>query len=636
MDDASRAIAADMDDHLTPRERKPLLRFVICGSVEDGKSTLIGRLLCDAKAVSDDRLSVPPEESKRLGAHGNALDFTLLADVSSAEREQRITTDAAYRFFSSERRKFVVADTPGHDQYTRNAVTGASTADAAILVIDVAKGLLTQTRRHSHIVSLLGIRHTLFAVNKMDLLGYSEERFRDLEADCRHFANGLGIPHVTCIPVCALNGDNLASLSPRMGWYGGPTVMDWLNNVEIDDERQQRLPFRLPVQSIDRSDPGLRVLSGTIASGTIHPGERVLAQPSGKQTRVSRIVADDGDLDEAAAKQSITLVLEDEIEVSRGDLIVAANGPAEIAAQFEATLVWMAERPMLRGRSYVMKMGAKAVNATIAPLKYRININTLEHVAAEKLELNDIGVCEIELDQPIPFDPHTAIRDTGCFTLIDRLTDETVGAGMLRFALRRAHNVRLQHIDIDKVAREALKRQKACVLWLTGLSGAGKSSIANDVERKLHALGYHTYILDGDNFRHGLSKDLGFSAADRVENIRRVAEVARLMVDAGLIVITAFISPFRTERQMARELLANGLFIEVFVDTPLAVAEQRDPKGLYRKARRGEIPNFTGIDSPYEPPLAPELHIQTIHVSVEDAANKVLGTLQRMEIIGKT
>jgi bifunctional enzyme CysN/CysC len=515
-------------------------------------------------------------------------------------------------------------------------VTGASTADAAILLVDAAKGLLTQTRRHSYVVSLLGIRHTVFAVNKMDLPGYSEERFRDIEADCHHFAERLGIPHVVCIPVSALEGENLTSPSPRMRWYGGPTVMDWLNNVEIDNQRQQRLPFRLPVQSVNASDPGFRVLFGTIASGTIRPGERVLAQPSGKQTRVSRIVTDDGDLDEAVAKQSVTLVLEDEIDVSRGDLIVAADAPAEIAAQFEATLLWMAEQPMLRGRTYVMKIGARAVNATIAPLKYRINIDTLEHVAAEKLESNEIGVCEVELDQPIPFDPHTEIRDTGCFTLIDRLTDQTVGTGLLRFALRRAHNVRLQHIDIDKVAREALKRQKACVLWLTGLSGAGKSSIANVVERKLHALGHHTYILDGDNFRHGLSKDLGFTAADRVENIRRVAEVARLMVDAGLIVITAFISPFRTERQMARELLANGLFIEVFVDTPLAVAEQRDPKGLYRKARRGEIPNFTGIDSPYEPPLAPELHIETIDVSVDEAANEVLAILRRLEIIGKT
>jgi bifunctional enzyme CysN/CysC len=628
-------IASNIDGYLKSHERKSLLRFITCGSVDDGKSTLIGRLLYETRVLFDDQLAALAGESRKFGTQGDALDFALLVDGLAAEREQGITIDVAYRFFSTERRKFIVADTPGHEQYTRNMATGASTADAAILLIDARKGVLTQTRRHSYLVSLLGIRHVALAVNKMDLVDYSEKRFREIEAQYREFAAQLGIAEVTCLPVSALKGDNLIAPSPHTPWHRGATLMGWLETVEIDEQRLQRLPFRLPVQWVNRPDLGFRGFAGTIASGTVRPGDRVRAQPSGRESRVARIVAAGGDLEQAVATQSITLTLEDEIDISRGDLIAAADAPAEVAGQFEATVVWMGEQPMLRGRTYSMKIGTKIVAATIAPLKYQINVNTLEHLAAEKLELNEIGVCELELDQPIAFDPYAENRDTGGFILIDRLTNHTVGAGMLRFALRRAHNIHLQHVDVDRAARSAIKGQKACVLWLTGLSGAGKSTLANLVEKKLHAMGHHTYILDGDNVRHGLTKDLGFTAADRVENIRRIAEVAKLMVDAGLIVLTAFISPFRAERRMARGLLKDGEFIEVFVDAPLGIAEQRDAKGLYRKARRGEIKNFTGIDSPYEEPEAPEIRVLTASLSPEGAADQVLAELRRQGIIGE-
>jgi bifunctional enzyme CysN/CysC len=611
-----------------------MLRFITCGSVDDGKSTLIGRLLFESQMLTDDELAALAGESRKFGTQGDELDLALLVDGLSAEREQGITIDVAYRLFSTGRRRFIVADTPGHEQYTRNMVTGASTADAAILLVDARKGLLTQTRRHSYLVSLIGIRHLALAVNKMDLVGYSQERFREIEEAYLAFARQVGASDVTCIPVSALKGDNVVDAGSQMPWYRGPTLTDWLETVEVDEQRLQHLPFRLPVQWVNRPNPDFRGFAGTIASGRIYPGDRVKVLPSGRESRVARIVAAGGDLEQAGTGQSITLTLADEIDVTRGDLVVAAGAPAEVADQFDATVVWMGEQPMLRGRTYAMKLGAKTVAATVAPLRYRINVNTLEHLAAERLELNEIGVCELELDQPVAFDSYAENRETGGFILIDRLTNDTVGAGMLRFALRRAQSIHIQHVDVDKAARARLKGQRPCVIWLTGLSGAGKSTIANLVEKRLHAMGRHTYILDGDNVRHGLAKDLGFNDEDRVENIRRLAEVAKLMVDAGLIVLTAFISPFRAERRMARDLLGADEFVEVFVDTPLDVAEQRDPKGLYKKARRGEIKNFTGIDSPYEAPEAPEIRIETAAESADRAAERIILELRRMGIIG--
>jgi bifunctional enzyme CysN/CysC len=626
-------IAAAIEDHRSAHEHKSLLRFITCGSVDDGKSTLIGRLLYESNVLFDDQLATLAGDSKKFGTQGDDLDFALLVDGLAAEREQGITIDVAYRSFSTDRRRFIVADTPGHEQYTRNMVTGASTADAAIILVDARHGVLTQTRRHSYIVSLIGIGRVAVAINKMDLVDYSETRYREIETQYRDFANQIGLTDVTCIPMSALKGDNILIPSPNTPWFHGATLMGWLETVEVDEERLRKLPLRFPVQWVNRPSMSFRGFSGTIASGVVKPGDIVRVQPSGRESRVARLVTADGDLPQAVAGQSITVTLTDEIDISRGDLISSAAAPAEVADQFEATIVWLNEQPMLRGRTYLMKIGSKTVAATIAPLKYQVNVNTLEHLAAETLELNQIGVCELELDQPIAFDPYAENRDTGGFILIDRLTNHTVGGGLLRFALRRAHNIHVQHVDVDKAARAALKQQRPCVLWLTGLSGAGKSTIANLVEKKLHAMSHHTYILDGDNVRHGLNKDLGFTAADRVENIRRIAEVAKLMVDAGLIVLTAFISPFRAERHMARGLFADGEFVEIFVDTPLSVAEQRDPKGLYKKARRGEIKNFTGIDSPYEEPEAPDIRIDTAALTPEDAADYVLAALQRMGVI---
>ena len=633
MPQVSDLIAADIEGYLRSHERKSLLRFITCGSVDDGKSTLIGRLLYESKVLFDDQLSALAGDSKKFGTQGTDLDFALLVDGLAAEREQGITIDVAYRFFSTERRKFIVADTPGHEQYTRNMVTGASTADAAVILVDARNGVLTQTRRHSYLVSLLGIRHVALVINKMDLVDYSEARYRQIEAEYREFAARIGLTDVTCIPMSALKGDNILVPSARTPWHRGSTLMGWLETVEVDEKRLQKLPFRFPVQWVNRPSMDFRGFSGTIVSGVVTTGDRIRVQPSGRESRVARIVTYDGDLEQASTGQSITLTLTDELDISRGDLISAADVPAEVAGQFEATIVWMSDQPMLRGRSYLMKIGPKTVPTTVSPIKYRVNVNTLERVAAEKLELNEIGVCELQLDQPVCFDPYTENRDTGGFILIDRITDHTVGAGMLRFALRRAHNIHIQHIDVDKGARASLKRQKPCVLWFTGLSGAGKSTIANLVEKKLHGMGYHTYILDGDNVRHGLNKDLGFTAQDRVENIRRIAEVSRLMIDAGLILLTAFISPFRAERRMARSLVGEDEFVEIFVDTPLSIAEQRDPKGLYKKARRGEIKNFTGVDSPYEEPEAPEIYLDTTSLTPEKAADYVLATLRRMRVI---
>mgnify|MGYP001283935575 FL=1 len=626
-------ISQDIEAYLKQHEHKSLLRFITCGSVDDGKSTLIGRLLYDSKMLFEDQLAAVESDSRKYGTQGEAIDFALLVDGLAAEREQGITIDVAYRFFSTDRRKFIVADTPGHEQYTRNMVTGASTADAAILMVDARKGILTQTRRHSYLVKLLGIRHVVVAINKMDLVDYSEQVFARIVDDYREFAARIGIEDVSFIPLSAFRGDNITAPSEAMPWYHGSTLMDYLETVEVDDSRLQHTAFRLPVQWVNRPNLDFRGFAGTIAGGTVSPGQRIRVQPSGRESTVARIVTHGGDLARAVAGQSVTLTLADEIDISRGDMISTVDAPAEVADQFETTIVWMHDEPLLPGRPYLLKIGTRTVTATITDIKYQVNVNTLEHIAAKKLELNAIGVCNLGLDRPIAFDAYRDNRDTGGFTLIDRLSNNTVGAGLLHFALRRAHNIHLQHVDVDKAARSTLKHQKSCVLWFTGLSGAGKSSIANLVEKKLHALGHHTYLLDGDNVRHGLNKDLGFTDADRVENIRRVGEVARLMVDCGLIVLTAFISPFKSERRMARALVDEDEFIEVFVDTPLEVAESRDPKGLYKKARRGELKNFTGIDSPYEAPETPELRLDASRLSLEAAADAVIATLRLRGII---
>jgi bifunctional enzyme CysN/CysC len=619
--------------YLSAERQGGLLRFVTCGSVDDGKSTMIGRLLYEAGLLFDDQRQALESESRRIGTQGGALDFALLLDGLAAEREQGITIDVAYRYFQTEQRKFIVADTPGHEQYTRNMVTGASNADCAVLLLDARKGTLTQTRRHAYIVSLLGVRHVAFAINKLDLVDYARDRFRELEIECRDLADQVGLANVTCIPIAALHGDNVVARSPRTSWYEGPTLLEYLETVPVDEDRLQVAPFRLPVQWVNRPNHSFRGFSGMVVSGSVAPGERIIALPSRMQSTVERVVTYDGDLERAVAGESVTLTLTDEIDISRGEVIAAVDDTPTVADQFEATLVWMAQEPLLRGRNYLMRIGTSTVGATIAPLKYRIDVHSLKRIAADKLELNEIGVGELELDRPIPFDPYTSNRDTGGFVLIDRITSQTVGAGMLNFELHRSHSVQWQSIDVDKAAHVKLKGHRPCVVWMTGLSGAGKSTIANLVERKLHSLGCHTYLLDGDNVRHGLCKDLGFTDADRVENIRRVAEVAGLMVDAGLIVITSFISPFRSERRTARELLDEDEFIEVFVDAPLSVAEARDPKNLYAKARRGEIANFTGIDSPYEPPEAPDVHIDTTSLTAEQAAEQLVAELRRREIL---
>jgi bifunctional enzyme CysN/CysC len=622
-------IAGDIGE----QQRKSLLRFITCGSVDDGKSTLIGRLLYESKMIFDDQLAQLAADSKKLGTRGGELDFALLVDGLAAEREQGITIDVAYRFFSTARRKFIVADAPGHEQYTRNMVTGASTADLAVILIDARKGVLTQTRRHSFLVRLLGIAPVVLAVNKMDLVGYSRATFEAIVADYRAFAARIGLTDITPIPVCAVHGDNILTHGAAMPWYQGPGLLQHLESVDIDAGIAAR-PFRMPVQWVNRPNAEFRGFAGQIVSGSVKQGDRIRALPSGRESQVRRIVTADGDLPRAIAGQSVTLMLDSEIDVSRGDVIAASASPPQLADQFEATLVWLHDEPMLQGRTYLMKAATRTLAATITPLKHKINVNTLEHLPAERLELNDIGVCELELDRPIPFEPYAESRALGGFILIDRLTNNTVGAGLISFALRRSQNVHWQALDVDKQLRSRQKGQKACVLWLTGLSGAGKSTIANRIEKKLTATGRHTYLLDGDNVRHGLNKDLGFTAQDRVENIRRVAEVSRLMVDAGLIVLVSFISPFRSERRMARALFASGEFFEVFVDTPLAEAERRDVKGLYRKARRGELRNFTGIDSPYEAPENPEIRIDTTAMSPEEAAEHVIAYLEALKVTG--
>jgi len=622
----------DVKAWLAAQEAKELLRFITCGSVDDGKSTLIGRLLFETRQLFDDQLAALEADSRRHGTQGNKIDFALLVDGLSAEREQGITIDVAYRYFSSEKRKYIVADTPGHEQYTRNMVTGASTADLAVLLVDARKGVLTQTRRHSYLAKLLGIRRFVLAVNKMDLVDYDQGAFDAITAEYRSFAEKIGIAEWVAIPVSGLAGDNIVGKSDAMSWYAGPSLLEQLDTVPLDSEADAAKPFRMPVQWVNRPNQDFRGFAGQIASGTVATGAEVRVLPSGRVTRIQRIVGPGGDLDQAVAGQSVTLSFADEVDCSRGDVVAIAADPPEAADQFEATIVWMAEQELLPGRGYWLKTGTQMVTATVQEPKYAINVNTLDHLAATTLELNAIGIAEIATDGEIVFEPYEAgasspNRVLGGFILIDKLSNATVGCGMLHFALRRSLNIHRQHLDVGRETHAALKGQRPAVLWFTGLSGAGKSTIANIVERKLAARGRHTFLLDGDNVRHGLNRDLGFTEADRIENIRRVGEVARLMSDAGLIVLTAFISPFRAEREMVRKMLPEGEFIEVFVDTPLAEAESRDAKGLYAKARAGELKNFTGIDSPYEPPEKPEIRIDTTAMSADAAADFIVEEL---------
>ncbi len=623
MPPSSDLISSDIEAYLRAYEKRDLLRFITCGSVDDGKSTLIGRLLFESHLIFDDQLEALARDSKAVGTQGDGLDFALLVDGLAAEREQGITIDVAHRFFSTDRRKFIVADTPGHEQYTRNMVTGASTADVAVILADARKGVLRQTRRHTFLVSLLGIRTVVLAVNKLDLVGYDESIAQQIGDDYRRFATSVGLHNVTVIPISALQGVNITSVSPKTPWYHGPALLDFLETVNVENS-DDRAPFRMPVQWVNRPDSEFRGFAGQIVGGSVAPGDTVQVLPAGRTATIERVVTADGDLARARAPQSVTLTLTEEIDVSRGDMLAGADDPPGVADQFEAHVIWMGEEPMLPGRPYLVKIGTRTVGATIAQPKYKVNVNTLEHIAARTLELNDIGVCNVNFDRVVPYDSYRANRETGGFIVIDRLTNSTVGAGLIHFALRRSDNVHRQLVEVDKRRRTTLATHKPCVLWFTGLSGSGKSTIANLTEQRLHSLRCRTYLLDGDNVRLGLNKDLGFTDADRVENIRRVAEVSRLMVDAGLIVLVAFISPFKAERDMARALMEPDEFIEVHVDTPLAVAESRDPKGLYKKARQGTLTNFTGIDSPYEPPERPEFRIDTTVTPATVAAESLV------------
>ncbi|WP_031553532.1 sulfate adenylyltransferase subunit CysN [Parvularcula oceani] len=615
-------IEDDVVGYLQRHEDKSLLRFITCGSVDDGKSTLIGRLLYDAQMLYEDQVASLTADSKKQGTQGQDIDFALLVDGLAAEREQGITIDVAYRFFSTEKRKFIVADTPGHEQYTRNMATGASTAELAVLLVDARAGLMTQTRRHSFICSSLGIRKIVLAVNKMDLVDFDQKRFEEIEADYRAFAKDLGFDDILCIPMSALTGDNITTPSDKTPYYDGPPLLEHLESVS--STRQEEAPFRLPVQWVNRPNLDFRGFSGTVASGSIKPGDPIIAIPSGRRSTVSRIVTMDGDLQEAGPLQAVTLTLEDEIDISRGDMICGKDSPAEQSDQFSARLLWMADDAMLPGRQYLFKTANNTVPGQVSKLKHKIDVNTLAEKPGKTLALNEIAAVNLNLSAPIAFDPYEENRQTGSFVVIDRQTNATVGAGMIDFSLRRAANVVWQDLEVGREERAALKHQRPAMLWFTGLSGSGKSTIANLVEKRLYDMGRHTAILDGDNVRHGLNKDLGFTDADRVENIRRVAETAKLMLDAGLIVMVSFISPFRDERQMARNLVPDGEFIEIHVDTPLEVAEQRDVKGLYAKARAGEIKNFTGIDSEYQPPRHPELRINTVDMTAEEAAETIV------------
>lgn len=619
MSHQSDLIETDISAYIKAQKEKSFLRFITCGSVDDGKSTLIGRLLYDSEMIFEDQLAALKSDSKKVGTQGQDIDFALLVDGLAAEREQGITIDVAYRFFSTDKRKFIVADAPGHEQYTRNMATGASTADLAVLMIDARKGILTQTKRHSYIASLLGIKHVVLAINKMDLVDFDQAIFDRIDGDYRAFASDFGFDDTFSIPMSALAGDNIIELSDNMSWFKGSTLMDYLETVEVASDLIEK-PFRLPVQWVNRPNLDFRGFSGAVASGTINIGDEVIALPSAKTSTVKSILTSNGEKQTAEASEAVTVCLTDEIDVSRGDIITTVSDRPETTDQLQAHIIWMHEDSMLPGRPYLVKTTNKTIDGVITELKYKVNVNSLEHESAKILELNEVGLVNISLSQAIAFDAYTDNKVMGSFIIIDKFTNATIACGMINFGLRRASNIHWQAIDIDKDRRAQQKRQQPKVIWFTGLSGSGKSTIANLVEKKLHAMGKHTYLLDGDNVRHGLSKDLGFTDADRVENIRRIGEVAALMVDSGLIVLTAFISPFRAERRMVREMVGKVEFIEVFVDTPLAICEQRDIKGLYKKARAGDLINFTGIDSPYEKPTAAEIHVNTVDYTADEAA----------------
>ena len=624
-------IAEDIEAYLDQHQNKSMLRFITCGSVDDGKSTLIGRLLYDSKMIFEDQLAALENDSKRVGTQGQEIDFALLVDGLAAEREQGITIDVAYRFFATEKRKFIVADCPGHEQYTRNMVTGASTADCAVILTDARKGVLVQTKRHSFLCHQLGIKNLVLAVNKMDLIGYDQAKFDAIVADYRAFAESIGIEDFTVIPISGLAGDNITTRSDHTPWYDGPVLIDHLETMEVNNTASQAKPFRMPVQWVNRPNLDFRGFSGLIATGAVKPGDELRSLPSGKTSKVKSIVTMDGELDRAVAGQSVTITLEDEIDCSRGDVLATADAPPEVADQFESTLVWMDDEPLVAGRGYWLKLGTQMVSATVAEPKYEIDINNPSgsgsHLASQRLHLNQIGVCEITTDRRVVFEPYADNRALGGYILIDKITNRTVAAGMLHFSLRRSQNVHWQPTDITREHHAGMKNQTPRVLWFTGLSGSGKSTIANEVEKKLALMNRHTFLLDGDNVRHGLNKDLGFTESDRIENIRRIGEVAKLMTDAGLIVLTAFISPFRADRQLVRDMITGGEFIEIHVDTPLEVAEARDVKGLYKKAREGKLKNFTGIDSPYEAPEDPEIRVNTVDMSPEEAADFIIGRI---------
>ena len=624
-------IAEDIEAYLDQHQNKSMLRFITCGSVDDGKSTLIGRLLYDSKMIFEDQLAALENDSKRVGTQGQEIDFALLVDGLAAEREQGITIDVAYRFFATEKRKFIVADCPGHEQYTRNMVTGASTADCAVILTDARKGVLVQTKRHSFLCHQLGIKNLVLAVNKMDLIGYNQAQYDAIIEDYRAFADSIGIKDFTVIPISGLAGDNITTRSDHTPWYDGPVLIDHLETMEVNNTASQAKPFRMPVQWVNRPNLDFRGFSGLIATGAVKPGDELRSLPSGKTSKVKSIVTMDGELDRAVAGQSVTITLEDEIDCSRGDVLATADAPPEVADQFESTLVWMDDEPLVAGRGYWLKLGTQMVSATVAEPKYEIDVNNPSgsgsHLASQRLHLNQIGVCEITTDRRVVFEPYADNRALGGYILIDKITNRTVAAGMLHFSLRRSQNVHWQPTDITREHHAGMKNQTPRVLWFTGLSGSGKSTIANEVEKKLALMNRHTFLLDGDNVRHGLNKDLGFTESDRIENIRRIGEVAKLMTDAGLIVLTAFISPFRADRQLVRDMITGGEFIEIHVDTPLEVAEARDVKGLYKKAREGKLKNFTGIDSPYEAPEDPEIRVNTVDMSPEEAADFIIGKI---------
>ncbi|MBJ3776226.1 sulfate adenylyltransferase subunit CysN [Acuticoccus mangrovi] len=619
-------------EYLESQEKKSFLRFITCGSVDDGKSTLIGRLLFETKLIFEDQLAAVERDSKKHGTTGDDIDLALLVDGLEAERQQGITIDVAYRFFTTDKRKFIVADTPGHEQYTRNMATGASTADLAVLLVDARNGIQVQTKRHAFLVSLLGIRHVVLAINKIDLVNFDQNRYEAIKKDFASFAHGFDFDTMVAVPISARYGDNVVARSERSPWYDGPTLLEHLETIEVQSDLEDR-PFRMPVQWVNRPNLDFRGFSGTIATGRVRPGDPVVVAGSGREAKIARIVTMDGDLEEAAASEAVTIVLDREIDVSRGDILVPPSHRPEVADQFAAHIVWMAEQHLYPGRPYLLKIGTRSVTAQVTEIKHRIDVNTFDHLAAKELSLNEVGFCNISLSEEIAFDPYEANRDTGAFILVDRLTNQTVGAGMVWFALRRATNIHWQALDVDKNTRAALKGQKPAVLWFTGLSGSGKSTIANLVEKKLNAQGRHTYILDGDNVRHGLNRDLGFTDADRVENIRRVAETSKLFVDAGMIVLVSFISPFRSERRMARDMVEDGEFLEVFIDTPIEVCRQRDPKGLYKKADAGQLKNFTGVDSPYEAPVEAEIVIDTTVGEPEENAERIVTLLRERGVI---